>query len=83
MKKLFFLIICLSLVGCAQIKESICQADAAYAQGVNDAKDNKNMDDNYAMICSAEQRASLNSAYRQGYQFALRHQPVRININTK
>ncbi len=65
------------LSGCAgmqaQYEAQYCTHDAAYAAGVNAAKNGQDMSGNYAATtsCSGD-AAALNQAYTQGYQFGLR-----------
>ncbi|MCH2185527.1 hypothetical protein MK280_06605 [Myxococcota bacterium] len=56
----------------AQYEAETCTPTAAYAAGVNDARNGKNMDGNYAAAyyCSQDQ-ASLNQSYIEGFQFAM------------
>jgi hypothetical protein len=73
------------LSGCAQLEQAYiqqtCNTDAAYAAGVNDAKNNVDMQANYASSCPANV-AELNDTYRKGYEFSLSQvsQGTRINI---
>ena len=62
-----------SLFGCAEIQKTTCTTDSAYAQGVNDARDNQNMQSNYASYCPTNQ-SKINAAYRRGYKTGLKHQ---------
>jgi hypothetical protein len=59
--------------GCAQMQSAlvaeVCTPDAAYAAGVNDAKNGRDMQSNYSSGCPAP--AGLNDSYRKGYQFGL------------
>ncbi|ODN43694.1 hypothetical protein [Piscirickettsia litoralis] len=72
------------LTGCAQMMQAWvaqnCNTDAAYSQGVNAARHGEDMEINYAAACPANQ-SQINAAYRQGYQYTLKHQPTEININ--
>jgi hypothetical protein len=45
-----------------------CDMASAYATGVNDAKNNNDMQTNYAVNCLGN-NAALNDNYRQGYRF--------------
>jgi hypothetical protein len=82
-KNLVFLIFPLMLLlgGCARLQqdyiEQTCNTDAAYAAGVNDAKNNIDMQTNYAGGCPANV-ATLNDSYRRGYQFSL----AQVNSGT-
>ncbi|WP_299495806.1 hypothetical protein [uncultured Shewanella sp.] len=79
------LIVIISLSGCAQMQQDWiaqhCNHQAAYSQGINDARHELDMQPNYAESCPTSQ-VKLNQAYRQGYQFVLTNQPSSININT-
>lgn len=84
MKKLGFIIVivyCLFTTGCAEMQQAMaeqtqqsirnhCNADAAYAVGVNDAMRDHQMRINYANnLCPEPQWTELNVAYRKGYQY--------------
>lgn len=75
MKKLMALlcaVVALSgLSGCAQVIQSTCNTDSAYATGVNDARQNNPMQANYAAFCQEGQH-KINAAYRRGYREGLR-----------
>lgn len=65
-----FLIV-LFLFGCtAVMMKHPCSSDTAYAEGIKDAKANKQMINNYAEFCPGNQVA-LNSAYHHGYIAAI------------
>ena len=88
MKKLFIVTIMFLLSGCAAMQQSYveqkCNTDAAYAAGVNAAKNGRNMRANYAADCPTNQ-AEINASYRQGYQYAFsannNNSGINININ--
>ncbi len=82
------LISIVSLSGCAAIQQDMiaqtCNTDAAYATGVNNAKNGFDMQNDFAAICP-NNTAAINSAYRDGYQFGLSaiNEGTNINIYTK
>lgn len=64
----------------------MCNPNAAYAQGVNDAKNSVDMKYDYAGWYSCPySNAAINAAYQQGYQFGLIavNEGANINIYTK
>lgn len=74
------------LSGCAQLQqyniEQNCNASAAYASGINDAKNGQDMQRNYASDCPANNQ-QLNDAYQKGFKFGLAHTPApgaQVNI---
>ena len=75
------------LAGCASIAEHQCRANAAYAKGVNDGKNNADMTTDYASICSyigmpAAAQDKLNAEYVKGYEYGLENSKERnVNIN--
>ncbi len=65
------------LTSCAMIQEATCNTNAAYARGINDAKNHEDMQTNYASICPADIKA-INNAYQDGYTTGLKKQIVII-----
>lgn len=56
----------------AQYVAEVCTPSAAYAAGINDAKNRQDMKGNYAAGLSCPQfQASLNQSYAEGFRFAL------------
>lgn len=58
------------LMGCKTVVRDHCALNAAALAGVNDAKHNKAMENNYAQSCQGNQ-AQINAAYHQGYLLAI------------
>lgn len=73
---LIALVTSLTLVSCAAMKAEYiaenCNPSAAYAGGVNDAKNGNDMKPNYASVfdCDEDQTA-LNQSYADGFKFGL------------
>jgi hypothetical protein len=62
------------LSGCAVIQQQYCNTDAAYSEGMNDARANQDMESNYASSCSVNQ-SHINASYRRGYEIGLKNKP--------
>ena len=86
-----FKLSCFSLLGalvmlsvlssCAMVQASMCNTNAAYAQGVNDAKNHQDMKTNYASLCSADVDM-INASYQKGYTTGLKDQPNSLPQST-
>ena len=59
----------------------MCNTNAAYAQGVNDAKNHQNMKTNYASLCSAD-ADTINASYQKGYTTGLKDQSSSLPQST-
>ena len=62
-----------------EIKKT-CSSDEAYATGVNEGRQNKAMNANYASICPKNQ-SEYNQQYIKGYQFGLEQYSKQVHIN--
>lgn len=91
MKKLIaifpFIFVSLLMTGCAalteQARQSECNTDAAYAMGVNDARQNSPMGADYRGLCQGYNIQAINAAYRRGYMTITKSKSTGggININ--
>ncbi len=83
----FLFFIGLTLSSCGDLTQMYiqnnCNTSAAYAHGVNAAKDGRDMDGNYASSCPVNQD-EINTAYRMGFKYGLSHMPppppAQINV---
>ena len=77
------LILAVAITSCAQTSEfgtqvaefvrmgNLCSTGEAYAAGVNDAKNNEDMDTDFSLGCPSPE--GLNASYREGYEYGLEH----------
>ncbi|WP_119343495.1 hypothetical protein [Facilibium subflavum] len=84
LSSIFLLSSCAQMM--TQMAQQNCTLDAAYASGVNAAKEGNSMDRNYASICSyinlsEAEKLKLNAEYRKGYQFGLKYKAKDVNVN--
>jgi len=67
------------LQGCQTIQEQVCNTNAAYNVGVNDAINGRDMQTNYASICP-KNKAAINEAYQNGYKYGLSTKPTKETV---
>jgi hypothetical protein len=62
----------LTLTSCAAMEEDyraqMCNREAAYEKGVNDANEQKPMDSRFASICAPDLQRAVREGYREGYE---------------
>ncbi|TNF70290.1 MAG: hypothetical protein EP298_00070 [Gammaproteobacteria bacterium] len=81
--------ICLFLSGCAEMARQNCTPSAAYANGINQAKEGMSMNTDYAGICEyinmpEAQKSQLNKEYAKGYRYGLKYNNKKeIDLNVK
>lgn len=51
--------------------EQTCQSESAYAQGMNQARAGKPMEESFAYLCPAESKTLVMASYRKGYTSGL------------
>jgi hypothetical protein len=65
----------IGLTGCAGMQqayqEQVCNDNGGYSQGMNDARQNKPMDQFFGQSCDAGSRDAAKNGYRRGYQEGL------------
>jgi hypothetical protein len=68
-----------TMPGCASAIAAHCTSDRAYESGVNDARNGEDMNSSgYAVVCPAEQRSTVQSSYRAGYERGLASAPTVV-----
>jgi hypothetical protein len=53
-------------------REQTCQREVGYERGMNDGREGKRMDSQFASVCDPESRREVMTGYRQGYETARR-----------
>ncbi len=65
----------LALASCAamdqHIRETMCNPDAAFQEGMNDGRASRNMNQGFTDVCDPSVQPAVRAAYRDGYQAGL------------
>lgn len=82
MVKYFLLVSLFILSSCATMKPENCNYEYGYAEGVNDAKSERNMFPpiDRDKVCTIDGLEQAKKGYREGYSFVLKTRPSSTNI---
>lgn len=70
--KILLLVLSFTLCACAAMEEEyraqMCNREAAYEKGVNDANEQKPMDSRFASMCAPDLQRGIRQSYQEGFE---------------